>query len=185
MPPSTRPRPPRGYEQRAECRRLRARRRGRACSGAVDPSWPRFASAARSLQVTIPVGLVLPASGNPDTRDPFAFVRPATSRSPERPILQVLSFARLGGSGPRRESRCPIDNTTCLFAGTSRDGSDGTRTRDLRRDKPSQLRRRPTTIPSVRPHLQALFAPRMPALRMVEPIVRSTFGPRVGHENLS
>ena len=34
----------------------------------------------------------------------------------------------------------------CLFAGTSRDGSDGTRTRDLRRDRPLSLRRRCPTM---------------------------------------
>jgi hypothetical protein len=50
-------------------------------------------------------------------------------------------------------------------------GSDGTRTRDLRRDGPSRARRRPTTNGSGRAHLQALFAPRLPPLRMVEPIV--------------
>jgi hypothetical protein len=30
-----------------------------------------------------------------------------------------------------------VGNNECLFAGTSRDGSDGTRTRDLRRDRPA------------------------------------------------
>jgi hypothetical protein len=35
-------------------------------------------------------------------------------------------------------------------------GSDGTRTRDLRRDRPSRAQRRPTTKASERAHLQAL-----------------------------
>jgi hypothetical protein len=76
-------------------------------------------------------------------------------------------------------------NGKCRFAGAFRDGSDGTRTRDLRRDRPSRAQRRPATNASEQPHLQALFAPTPPLLRMVEPIVQSTFGPRVGHENLS
>jgi hypothetical protein len=64
-------------------------------------------------------------------------------------------------------------------------GSDGTRTRDLRRDRPSRAQRRLATSSSERPHLQVLFGPSSPLLRMVEPIVESTFGPRVGHETLS
>jgi hypothetical protein len=36
-------------------------------------------------------------------------------------------------------------------------GSDGTRTRDLRRDRPSRAQRRPTTNAPERAHLQALF----------------------------
>src|SRR5262249_8109131 len=65
------------------------------------------------------------------------------------------------------------------------DGSDGTRTRDLRRDRPSRAQRRPTTNPSERAHLQALFVPRLAPLRIVEPVARPTFGPRVGHGILS
>jgi hypothetical protein len=64
-------------------------------------------------------------------------------------------------------------------------GSDGTRTRDLRRDTPSRAQRRPAKNSSEWPHLQVLFALRPSRLRMVEPIVASTFGPRVGHEMLS
>jgi hypothetical protein len=64
-------------------------------------------------------------------------------------------------------------------------GSDGTRTRDLRRDRPSRAQRRPATNSCEWSHLQVLFALRPPRLRMVEPIVASTFGPRVGHEMLS
>jgi hypothetical protein len=63
-------------------------------------------------------------------------------------------------------------------------GSDGTRTRDLRRDRPSRAQRHPAMNASERPHLQALFIPRRTPLRMVEPIVSPTFGPRVGHEIL-
>jgi hypothetical protein len=46
-------------------------------------------------------------------------------------------FRRLGdGIGPRTALLRLIRKQKCLFAGTSRDGSDGTRTRDLRRDRP-------------------------------------------------
>src|SRR5919106_1741398 len=64
-------------------------------------------------------------------------------------------------------------------------GSDGTRTRDLRRDRPSRAQRPLATNSSERAHLQALFAALPPRLRIDEPIVPSTFGPRVGHETLS
>ena len=40
------------------------------------------------------------------------------------------------GMGHESKDRVYADNVTCCFAGTSRDGSDGTRTRDLRRDRP-------------------------------------------------
>jgi hypothetical protein len=36
-----------------------------------------------------------------------------------------------------------------------------------------------------RRYLQVLFTARLPRLRMVEPILESTFGPRVGHGLLS
>jgi hypothetical protein len=64
-------------------------------------------------------------------------------------------------------------------------GSDGTRTRDLRRDRPNRAQRRSTTNVADRAHLQGFFAPRAPPLRMVEPIVQPGFGPRVGHGILS
>jgi hypothetical protein len=50
-------------------------------------------------------------------------------------------------------------------------GSDGTRTRDLRRDRPNRAQRRPATNASERAHLQALFVLRLARFRMVEPIV--------------
>jgi hypothetical protein len=42
----------------------------------------------------------------------------------------------------RMTDRAYTDNATCLFAGTSKDGGDGTRTRDLRRDRPRESRDR-------------------------------------------
>src|SRR5881396_3966159 len=48
---------------------------------------------------------------------------------------------------------------TYLFAGTSIDGSDGTRTRDLRRDRPRRAPPRPATDSSEQAHLQVLFVP--------------------------
>ena len=64
-------------------------------------------------------------------------------------------------------------------------GSDGTRTRDLRRDRPSRGHRPLATNGVERRYLQVLFTARLPRLRMVEPILESTFGPRVGHGLLS
>jgi hypothetical protein len=62
----------------------------------------------------------------------------------------VRGFAARGGSDRLfrrgicagwKEAGFRSDNVKCLFAGTSRDGSDGTRTRDLRRDRPVRLNR--------------------------------------------
>ena len=77
------------------------------------------------------------------------------------------------------------ENARCLFAGTLRDGSDGTRTRDLRRDRPSRPPRRPPTNSPERLHLQGSLLLESGCHGMVEPIVQPTFGPRAGHEILS
>ena len=64
-------------------------------------------------------------------------------------------------------------------------GRRGIRTRDLRRDRPSRARRYVETN-SYQPYsLQAFSASRVTPLRMVKPIVKSTFGPRADHEMLS
>jgi hypothetical protein len=63
-------------------------------------------------------------------------------------------------------------------------GSDGTRTRDLRRDRPNQAPRRSATTSFKRPYLQGLSTPEAARCRVVESVVQSTFGPRVGHEVL-
>jgi hypothetical protein len=64
-------------------------------------------------------------------------------------------------------------------------GSDGTRTRDLRRDRPRRAHRRSASSSFKQAHLQGLFASIARPLRMLEPIVSSTFGPQVGHGVLS
>src|SRR5438876_10730248 len=64
---------------------------------------------------------------------------------------------------------------------TGLDGSDGTRTRDLRRDRPNRAPRRSSMDIAEQLHLQVLLARRLPLLRVVEPILESTFGPRMGH----
>jgi hypothetical protein len=98
----------------------------------------------------------------------------------------LLVSARMWARGLGHEGKfgASIGNNKCPFTGTLRGGSDGTRTRDLRRDRPSRARRRPPTSHSKRPHLQVLSGSGSRPLRMVEPIVESTFGPRVGHEIL-
>jgi hypothetical protein len=78
-----------------------------------------------------------------------------------------------GSRGPRgddderpvqRSRRSVQPSRSCQLAATSRDGSDGTRTRDLRRDRPSQARRRSTTNLPERLHLQVLLAAASPQL---------------------
>jgi hypothetical protein len=64
------------------------------------------------------------------------------------------------------------------------DPPHGARTRDLRRDRPVQAKRRSATNASKQAHLQALSGRRSTRLRLVEPIVQSTFGPRMGHGNV-
>ena len=71
--------------------------------------------------------------------DRFCLCDRTTKAARESPICRDIC---LRGNGPRlghtRLFRAPSDNTTCLRAGTSLSGSDGTRTRDLRRDRPLQ-----------------------------------------------
>src|SRR5919106_5770464 len=70
-------------------------------------------------------------------REPFSFVRPNTSFVTT--ILLCRHFAGdvwATGLGHEALGRVCTDNITCRFAGTSGNGSDGTRTRDLRRDRP-------------------------------------------------
>jgi hypothetical protein len=77
----------------------------------------------------------------------FELVQASYKPGREIAILQEFYPRRLGqGLGHESKDRVCADNVTCLFAGTSRDGSDGTRTRDLRRDRPVRGSRRFTTI---------------------------------------
>jgi hypothetical protein len=54
------------------------------------------------------------------------------------PVLQVLLLTRAGHVRTTKQANhASADNVTCSFAGTSKDGSDGIRTRDPRRDRPA------------------------------------------------
>ena len=64
------------------------------------------------------------------------------------------------GSGLGRRSRRRRMMRQARSWRVFRDGSDGTRTRDLRRDRPNRARRRPPTNHSERPHLQGSFTSR-------------------------
>ena len=57
-------------------------------------------------------------------------------------------------------------NTKCLFAGTSKDGSDGTRTRDLRRDRPVRHNR----LQQAFPHRANRLRPAATGYRPAEPV---------------
>jgi len=118
------------------------------------------------------------------------FARDAVNRrSSENAWLQGCSTrsARpgLGHRGPDVCTYMPLQARVIPVCREVVSGSDGTRTRDLRRDRPSRAQRRPATSSSERPLLQVLFALWSAPLRMVEPVVQSTFGPRVDHEMLS
>jgi hypothetical protein len=53
------------------------------------------------------------------------------------PRVGTLARERWAANGPtKRANHACADNATRLFAGTSKHGSDGNRTRDLRRDRP-------------------------------------------------
>src|SRR5207247_8371047 len=99
--------------------------------------------------------------------------------------LARYSFACGVSAGGRWETGvvCGQDrqqkNLICRMFST---GATGLEPRDLRRDRPNRAQRRPAPNVSERPHLRALSAQKRPPLRMVEPVVESTFGPRVGHE---
>ncbi len=129
----------------------------------------------------------------PDTK-----VEPLTAgeRPPRSGVqLQIGHLQQVFASGPtadaaRLRPRCapfaPRKTTEeCDLQADLVDGSDGTRTRDLRRDRPSPAQRRPTTNASEQPHLQVLLAPTSARLRMVERNIQSMFGPRLGRTNLS
>ena len=121
-------------------------------------------------------------SSFPEVVNRFCSCGRLQARSQKLPFCRY--FAQLvwaTGLGHEPMRRAWQDNTSCLFAGTIESGSDGTRTRDLRRDSPTRVQRRPAKNTSEQPHLQALFALPPHPLRMVERIVRPTFGPRVGH----
>src|SRR5918996_2804594 len=76
------------------------------------------------------------------------------------------------GLGHGRDVASYRTTKKCLFAGTSRDGSDGTRTRDLRRDRPSRAQPRAATNSSEPPRLQMLLARSARPLRMVDVMTR-------------
>src|SRR6266567_6142040 len=106
--------------------------------------------------------------------------------SPEISICRGFSKKGRATNGHSNLEKASVKTTQPVdLQGKSLSGSDGTRTRDLRRDRPSRVPRHPATTVSERADLQALFALAPPPLRMVEPIVESTFGPRVGHRILS
>jgi hypothetical protein len=82
------------------------------------------------------------SSGRPNwqrnNHDLFLFVRPDYKFVGKAANLQGACALALGHwIGPRAVSRRLIRQHKCLFAGTYKDGSDGTRTRDLRRDRPA------------------------------------------------
>jgi hypothetical protein len=120
------------------------------------------------------------------TSDLFLFVRPGYKFVGEEPDLQGSLLLVVGhGIGPQTVSRRLIRQHKCLFAGTSKDGSDGTRTRDLRRDRPVRGLRRAAARPYEHPHLQGLFPVTLLRYRMAPWILQPAFGPRVGHGMLS
>src|SRR5919198_3841162 len=98
-------------------------------------------------------------------------------------LRQFQADSRAGSARDEKKPAVVMSNTSIdlqVFY-----GSDGTRTRDLRRDRPSRARRRRTKNSSEQSYLQALFLLPLHPLCVVEPIVASTFGPRVGHGILS
>jgi hypothetical protein len=117
--------------------------------------------------------------------DPFLFVRPATSRLTKFPFAGIWPISQRVTVGPRRASLRLVGQLIVPICRRFEGGSDGTRTCDLRRDRPSYAPRRLATNSSERPHLQGIVTHQSARCRMVEPIVQSTFGPRLGHEIVS
>jgi hypothetical protein len=88
------------------------------------------------LAVAVAVGIAL--AGQPARMlTALVLVRPgqrrAANKSPDLHSFSSTVWAT--GLGHETSPRACPDNAKCLFAGTSIDGSDGTRTRDLRPDK--------------------------------------------------
>src|SRR4051794_38147097 len=77
-------------------------------------------------------------SSNAKTNDRVTFVRPCYKRLAKAADLQGYLLQGVGHVWAiANRVRAHTDNTTCSLAGTSLSGSDGTRTRDLRRDRPA------------------------------------------------
>ena len=79
--------------------------------------------------------------------------------------------------------RLVIDSveSVTLVVSKEENGSDGTRTRDLRRDRPLRVQRRPTSSHLHLGHLQGLSRLGSGPFRMVAWVLSRAFGPRVGH----
>ena len=103
--------------------------------------------------------------------------RASRSRSASAPPISSARVPFLSFAARALERVLRDDNRICCFTGLL-DGSDGTRTRDLRRDRPNRARRRPPTDRSNRPQLQALS--RRGRLRLAW--LSRTSNRRLGHE---
>src|SRR5918999_1373568 len=126
---------------------------------------------------------------SPRRRSASSEAGPRRLKSPELQTLQTIAHSppsrrwtirlrdpcvtgRKAGGRLRQHGQQKDADLQAVFS-----GSDGTRTRDIRRDGPSRAQRRSATDVSEHGHLQALVDLTPPSLRMVEPIVRATFGP--------
>jgi hypothetical protein len=160
---------PRPLTLRSAANRAAARKRG-----GDKPAARVRTSARRRQSLALEIGPVISGSwqaeGHPEARNAY---------------LQVLCLFRLGhGLGHEGDLAPGRTTRSAHLQALQQDGSDGTRTRDLRRDRPKRAWRRTSTDRSERPHLQVLSALRLPPLRMVEPIVQSTFWAMTGPRNL-
>src|SRR6266849_4651110 len=115
---------------------------------------------------------------------------------PTWPVILLRGLPASAGSLPRfqadslagsaRDEMKPAVVTSNTYADLQDFyGSDGTGTRDLRRDRPGRVRRSSPTSRSERAHLLGFFASRSDLARMAPSIGRRSFGPRAGHETLS
>jgi hypothetical protein len=112
-------------------------------------------------------------------RDARRIQSPAVAQIPAKQRLSVSGGMSAGMHRDRRSSAPNVATKDTVLQDVF-NGSDGTRTRDLRRDRPTRVQRCPTTSEPEQPHLQVVFRVEAPPHRIVEPIVKSTFGPRVG-----
>ncbi len=113
-------------------------------------------------------------------------IRPGHQRQPENSGTgasgSASAFAARGAAAhPRRQEVDRPDLATKQSYLQELDGSDGTRTRDLRRDRPLRALRRFATSDLKLAVLQGLLASYFRAYRMAAYVLDQAFGLRVGH----
>jgi hypothetical protein len=124
-------------------------------------------------------------AGPTDAEDAWAMQRVERRRATficdaRRSPTALLQRATPPPTAPRPAP--PVRREMPELSGTTRSGSDGTRTRDLRRDRPRRPKRRLTTIDDDRLQTTTFWASPETAPHVGAGLAAATFGPHSGHK---